>query len=76
MGNTGYKANPNILFWIRLKTLTTNNDLKPILEIAYIYTDIKLTTCQMGSHIVLHCPKEQFLTADNQQLQYLWIDLG
>ena len=69
MGNSGYKVNPNIFFWIRLKTLTSNNDISRILEIAYIYTDMKLTTCQMGSHIVLRCTEEQFLTSDYHQLQ-------
>lgn len=72
MGNTGYKVNPNILFWIRLKTLTTNNDVTRILEVAYIYTDIQLTTSQMGSHIVLRSTHEHFLTADHHQLKYFF----
>jgi len=31
MGNIGYKVNPNVLFWIRLKTLQSNNHINRIL---------------------------------------------
>jgi oligoribonuclease (3'-5' exoribonuclease) len=63
MGNKGYKVNPNLLFWVRLKTLHSNNDINRILEIAYIYTDMKLTACQYGLHFVIQCDKEQLETA-------------
>lgn len=76
MSNTGYKVNPNILFWIRLKTLTSNNDINRILEVAYIYTDMKLTTCHMGSHIVIRCTKEEFQKGDQDELKYFCCDVG
>ena len=74
MGNTGYKFNPNILFWVRLKTLHTNNDINRILEIAYIYTDLKLTVCQYGSHFAIQCSQEELDAFDQKELKYLYFN--
>lgn len=66
MGNTGYKVTPSILFWVRLKTLQTHNDIHRILEIAYIFTDMKLTVFQEGLHLVIRCRQEELDKLDNK----------
>ena len=60
MGTSGYKIQPNALFWIKVKLCGDTPCLNRILEIAYIYTDIKLKECYPGSHIIVNCSEKEF----------------
>lgn len=73
MGNKGYQVQPNLLFWIKLKTLKTNNQINKILEIAFMYTDMKLSIWQSGSPIVIQCEKEILDGLEEEELEYVML---
>jgi oligoribonuclease (3'-5' exoribonuclease) len=69
MGTTGYKVQPDHLFWINVRQTGTSPALNRILEIAYVYTDLKLSSYHPGSHIVLNCPENELKSQPKEEIK-------